>query len=70
VEEKAADKARLLTALVNVCGVPYAHWKTHPIYLALKRDGITHFFQLGRECVLLFFLYYFSVPALRNSYTR
>jgi len=24
-EEKAADKARLLTALVNVCGVPYAH---------------------------------------------
>jgi len=43
VEEKAADKARLLTALVNVCGVPHAHWKTHPIYLALKRDGIAHF---------------------------
>ena len=42
-EEKAADKARLLTALVNVCGVPYSAWKTHPIYLALKRDGITHF---------------------------
>jgi len=39
-EEKAADKARLLTALVNVCGVPCAHWKTHPIVLALKRDGI------------------------------
>ena len=42
-EDKAADKARLLTALVNVCGVPYSAWKTHPIYLALKRDGITHF---------------------------
>jgi len=42
-EEKAADKARLLTALVNVCGVPHAHWKTHPIVLALKRDGITQF---------------------------
>ena len=42
-EEKAADKARLLTALVNVCGVPYAHWKTHPIVLALKRDGISQF---------------------------
>jgi len=38
-EEKAADKARLLTALVNVCGVPHAHWKTHPIVLALKRDA-------------------------------
>jgi len=42
-EEKAADKACLLTALVNVCGVPHAHWKTHPIVLALKRDGITQF---------------------------
>jgi len=42
-EEKAADKARLLTALVNVCGVPHAHWKTHPIVLALKRDGISQF---------------------------
>jgi len=42
-EEKAADKARLLTALVNVCGVPHAHWKTHPIVLALKRDGVTQF---------------------------
>ena len=29
-----------------------------------------YFFQLGRECVLLFFLYYFSVLALRNSYTK
>jgi len=38
-EEKAADKARLL----NVCGVPHAHWKTHPVVLALKRDGITQF---------------------------
>jgi len=43
VEEKAADKARLLTALINVCGVPCSHWKTHPIVLALKRDGITQF---------------------------
>jgi len=42
-EEKAVDKARLLTALVNVCGVPHAHWKTHPIVLALKRDGISQF---------------------------
>jgi len=42
-EDKAADKARLLTALVNVCGVPCAHWKTHPIALALRRDGITLF---------------------------
>jgi len=43
VEEKAADKARLLTAFVNVCGAPHAHWKTHPIVLALKRDGISQF---------------------------
>jgi len=42
-EEKAADKARLLTALVNVCGVPHAHWKTHPIVLSLKHDGVTQF---------------------------
>ena len=42
-EEKAADEARLLTALVNVCGVPHAHWKTHPIAPALKRDGVTLF---------------------------
>jgi len=42
-EEKAADKARLLTSLVNVCGVPHAHWKTHPIALALKHDGVTQF---------------------------
>jgi len=43
VEEKAADEARLLTALVNVCGVPHAHWKKHPVVLALKRDGISQF---------------------------
>jgi len=42
-EEKAADKAHLLTALVNVCGAPHAHWKTHPIVLALKRDRISQF---------------------------
>jgi len=42
-EEKAADKAHLLTALVNVCGVPHAHWKTHPIALALRCDGIALF---------------------------
>jgi len=42
-EEKAADEARLLTALVNVCEVPHAHWKTHPVFLALKRDGVTQF---------------------------
>jgi len=42
-EEKKADKARLLTALVNVCSAPHSHWKTHPIVLALKRDGTTQF---------------------------
>jgi len=42
-EEKRADKDRLLTALVNVCGVPHAHYRTHPIVLALRRDGITQF---------------------------
>jgi len=42
-EEKKADEARLLTALVNVCGMPHAHHKTHPIALALKRDGIARF---------------------------
>jgi len=42
-EEKRADKDRLLTALVNVCGVSYAHYRTHPIALALRRDGITQF---------------------------
>jgi len=42
-EEKAADKARLLTVLVNVCGMPYAGYKTHPMVLALKRDGIVCF---------------------------
>jgi len=42
-EEKRADKDRLLTALVNVCGMLYAHYKTHPIALALKRNGITRF---------------------------
>jgi len=42
-EEKKADKACLLTALVNVCGAPYEHYKTHPIVVALKRDGIACF---------------------------
>jgi len=42
-EEKKADKDCLLTALINVCGVPYAHYKTHPIVLALKRNGIVQF---------------------------
>jgi len=42
-EEKKADEACLLTALVNACGVPCAHWKTHPIVLALKRNGFTQF---------------------------
>jgi len=32
--------------------------------------ALCYFFQLGRECVLLFFLYYFSVLVLCNSYTR
>jgi len=40
-EEKRADKDCLLTTLVNVCGVPHAHCRTHPIVLALRRDGIT-----------------------------
>jgi len=43
VEEKRADKDCLLTALANVCGVPHAHYRTHPIALALRRDGITQF---------------------------
>jgi len=42
-EEKKADKACLLTALVNVCGMPHEHYKTHPIILALKRNGVTCF---------------------------
>jgi len=42
-EELKADKARLLTALVNVCGMPHAHHKTYPIVRALKRDGIVCF---------------------------
>jgi len=43
VEEKKADKDRLLTALVNACGVPHARYKTHPIALALRHDGILLF---------------------------
>jgi len=39
-EEKKADKDRLVTALVNVCGAPHARCKDHPIMLALKHDGI------------------------------
>jgi len=42
-EEKKADEDHLLTALVNVCGMPHAHYKTHPIALALRRDGVTRF---------------------------
>ena len=42
-EEKKADKDHLLTALINVCGVPYARHKDHPIMLALKHDGIALF---------------------------
>jgi len=42
-EEKAADKARLLTVLVNVGGMPHAEYKTHPMVLALKRDGVVRF---------------------------
>jgi len=42
-EEKRGDKDHLLTVLVNVCGVLYAHWKVHPIVLALKRDGVALF---------------------------
>jgi len=42
-EEKKADNARLLTALISVCGVPYARYKDHPIVLALKHDGISEF---------------------------
>jgi len=32
-----------LTALINVCEVPHARYKDHPILLALKHDGITLF---------------------------
>jgi len=42
-DEKKADKARLLTALISVCGVPYARYKDHPTALALKHDGIVEF---------------------------
>jgi len=42
-EEKRADKDCLLTALINVCGVPCAGYKTHPIVLALRHDGIALF---------------------------
>jgi len=42
-EEKKADKNRLLTAFVNVCGVPYANIKNDPIALASKHAGITLF---------------------------
>jgi len=42
-EEKKTDKDRLLTALINVCGVPYVRCKDHPIVLALKHDGIALF---------------------------
>ena len=42
-EEMKADKARLLTALVTVCGMPHEHYETHPIALALKRDGVVRF---------------------------
>jgi len=42
-EEEKADKARLLTALINVCGVLYARYKDHPIVLALKHDGVVEF---------------------------
>jgi len=31
---------------------------------------VTHFFQLGRECVLLLFLYYISVLALHDLYAN
>jgi len=33
----------LLTALINVCGVPHARHKDHPIVLALKHDDIALF---------------------------
>jgi len=32
-----------LTALINVCGVPHARCKDHPIERALKHDGIAQF---------------------------
>jgi len=43
VEEKKADKDCLLTALINVCGVPHARYKDHPIALALKHASVTLF---------------------------
>jgi len=42
-EEKKADKDRLLTALVHVCGAPHARVKSHPITLSLKHAGIALF---------------------------
>jgi len=42
-EEMKADKARLLTAHVNVCGMPHEQHKTHSIALALKRNGVVRF---------------------------
>jgi len=42
-EEKKADKDRLLTVLVNVCRIPFANAKNHPMALALKDAGVTLF---------------------------
>ena len=42
-EERKINKDHLLTALINVCGVPHAHYKTHPIVVALNRDGVALF---------------------------
>jgi len=42
-EQKKADEDRLLTAFVDVCGVPHANIKRHPIVLALKHAGVALF---------------------------
>jgi len=42
-EENKADKQCLVTILVNLLGMPFASARRHPIYLALKNNGIVHF---------------------------
>ena len=41
--QRKADRARLLTAFVNLLGAPFAAAKRHPAHLALMNDGITRF---------------------------
>jgi len=44
-EANKFDRQGLLTVLVSLFGVPQAAPKRHPMYLALKNDGILHFYD-------------------------